>query len=71
MVTEHAPSPVEYLMLTWGEREGLDEFLARLNVAGSEGWDAVGIAPRAVSVPMPGMGADAVPEIVIILKRAV
>lgn len=39
------------------------------NVLGASGWEAVGLAPRSVAVPMAGMGAHAVPEMVVLLKR--
>lgn len=59
----------EYTLLTWGERDDAATFVARLNAAGADGWEAVGLAPRGVAVPMPGMGADAVPEMVVLMKR--
>lgn len=59
----------EYTLLTWGKRDDATTFVERLNDAGTNGWEAVGLAPRAVAVPMPGMGADAVPEMIVLMKR--
>jgi hypothetical protein len=59
----------EYQMLPWLPQDDGTGTVAVLNALGAEGWDAVGLAPRAVSVPMPGMGADAVPEMIVLLKR--
>lgn len=57
----------QYRTLTWASNEDEAAFVERLNAAGADGWQAVGLTTRSVSVPAPGMGADAIPEIVVLL----
>jgi hypothetical protein len=59
----------EYLIVPWPPSDDGHATLAQLNLLGADGWEAVGFAPRAASVPMPGMGADSVPEMIVLLKR--
>ena len=59
----------EYLVVAWPSSDDGTGTTNQLNVLGASGWEAVGLAPRAVSVPMAGMGAHAVPEMVVLLKR--
>ena len=59
----------EYLIVPWPPSDDGTGTLQQLDGLGADGWEAVGLAPRAVSVPMAGMGASAVPEIVVLLKR--
>jgi hypothetical protein len=59
----------EYQILPWRRNDDGTAALAQLNALGAEGWEAVGLAPRGVDVPMSGMGAEAVPEMVVLLKR--
>jgi hypothetical protein len=59
----------EYRSITWEPGGSLDALLSMLNQMGAEGWEVLGLAPRAVSVPMPGMGARAVPDMILLLKR--
>jgi hypothetical protein len=61
----------EYLILPWPSSDDGTSTTQQLNVLGTDGWEAVGLATRAVSVPMAGMGAVAVPEVVVLLKRRV
>ena len=59
----------EYRLLAWPSNQTGDDTVAQLNAHGVEGWEAVGVAPRTAPVPMAGMGAQAVPEMVLVLKR--
>jgi hypothetical protein len=59
----------EYRSITWEPSGALSALLTMLNQMGAEGWEVLGLAPRAVSVPAPGMGAQAVPEMIVLLKR--
>ena len=59
----------EYTMVVWAPSDDGQLTLSTLNMLGADGWEVVGMAPRAASVPMAGMGADSVPEIAILLKR--
>jgi hypothetical protein len=60
----------EYRTVTWDPKSDGDLLADALNVLGEEEWEAVGFAPRGAAVPMAGMGAKAVPEMVVLLKRA-
>ena len=59
----------EFSMVVWQPSSDGTEVLDHLNRMGAQGWSAVGLAPRAVVVPMPGMGGQAVPEVVVLLQR--
>lgn len=60
----------EYQLLTWSRRdEDGVEFIEAMNLAGSEGWQAVGMVPQGVSVPMPGMGSTAKADVAVLLTR--
>jgi hypothetical protein len=59
----------EYSIVAWSRSDNGAGTLAQLNALGAQGWEAVGLAPRATSVPASGMGADAVPEMIVLLKR--
>lgn len=59
----------EYLVLAWPSSDEGTGTTEQLNVLGADGWEAVGLAARGVSVPIAGMGARAVPEVVVLLKR--
>ncbi len=59
----------EYTTVTWPRGSAASAVVDTLNTLGADGWEAVGMVPRGASVPMPGMGANAVPEIVVLLKR--
>ncbi len=59
----------EYQMVVWEPSRTGDEVLATLNILGGDGWEVVGLAPRASDVPMAGMGAKVIPEVVVLLKR--
>ena len=60
----------EYTMVPWPPSDNGSGVLDLLNELGAEGWEAFGVAPRATpSLPMPGMGADLVPEMVVLMKR--
>lgn len=45
----------EYRLACWKSSEHPPAFEARLTGLGAEGWEAVGISPRSMNVPMPGM----------------
>jgi hypothetical protein len=62
-------STFEYTTVVWRPYDDGTATLDLLNELGSQGWEAVGMTPRATGSPMPGMGADVVPEIVVLLKR--
>lgn len=59
----------EYLVVSWAPSADGSQAGHELNLLGSKGWEAVGLAPRAAPVPMAGMGAHVVPEMVIVMKR--
>lgn len=59
----------EYRWAVWKPNDSGANVLAQLNAWGAEGWEAVGLSNRAVAVPAAGMGASAVPEIAVLLKR--
>ena len=59
----------EYQIVAWRANDDGTGTLALLNRLGADGWEAVGLTPRAAPVPMPGMGASVVPEVVVLLKR--
>lgn len=59
----------EYRLLAWPTNQSGPETEAQLNANGALGWEVVGVAPRSITVPMAGMGAQAVPEMVLVLKR--
>lgn len=59
----------EYTTVTWPPGTADTALVDTLNTLGADGWEAVGMVPRGESVPMPGMGANVVPEIVVLLKR--
>jgi len=59
----------EYRAVVWAIDDDGGQMLVRLNQVGAEGWEAVGVTARAMSVPMAGMGAKAVPEVIVLLKR--
>ena len=59
----------EYTIVSWAADAAGADAVGFLNELGAEGWEAVGVAPRSTPVPMAGMGASVVPEMVIILKR--
>ncbi|HVV38352.1 MAG TPA: hypothetical protein VHC63_17215 [Acidimicrobiales bacterium] len=61
----------DYFLLTWEPVESIERFNHRLSTLGAEGWEAVSMSPRRTSVPMAGMGADAIADIAVLLKRAV
>jgi hypothetical protein len=63
-------SRFEYTTVVWRPNDDGSAMLALLNELGSQGWEAVGMAPRATESPMPGMGASIVPEVVVLLKRS-
>lgn len=60
----------EFSMVVWAPSSAGPDVLDHLNEMGAHGWSVVGMAPRAAVVPVPGMGAQAVPEIVIVLQRS-
>lgn len=62
-------SGFEYTTVVWSPADDGTGAIALLNQLGAEGWEAVGLAPRAAAVPMAGMGAQTVPEVVVLLKR--
>lgn len=62
-------SAFEYTSVVWSPSDDGTELLTLLNQLGGDGWEALGLAPRAATVPMPGMGASTVPEVVVLLKR--
>ena len=51
----------EYRVIKWFSGHDEVALVTALDEAGRLGWEAMGLAPRGVSVPMPGMGAKAVP----------
>lgn len=59
----------EYRTVAWSKRDDGSALTTALNQLGRDGWEAVGMVSRSVTVPMPGMGAEAVPEIIVLLKR--
>lgn len=59
----------EYELLVWGTDRSGEHVRDTLNRLGADGWEVVSMAPRASEVPMPGMGATAISELVIVLKR--
>jgi hypothetical protein len=59
----------EFSMVVWAPSSGGTDVLDHLNEMGAHGWSVVGMAPRAAVVPMPGMGGQAVPEVVIVVQR--
>ena len=59
----------EYQMVAWRANDDGSGTLALLNRLGADGWEAVGLTPRAAPVPVPGMGGSVVPEVVVLLKR--
>ncbi|MEY2467345.1 MAG: hypothetical protein QOF21_43 [Actinomycetota bacterium] len=59
----------EYKIAAWRREDDGTATLQQLNALGADGWEAVGMTTRAVPVPMAGMGAVSVPEIVVLLKR--
>jgi len=59
----------EYTIVPWGPHDDGSQVIQHLNEIGAEGWEVVGMSPRSVSVPRAGMGANAVPEIMVLLKR--
>lgn len=61
----------EYMFAVWPAFDDGSASVNNLNALGAEGWEAVGIAPRAATVPMPGMGASSTPEMVILLKHRI
>ena len=61
----------EHMLVVWPPADDGTGTQELLNALGAEGWEAVGLAPRAAPAPMPGMGAAVVPEIVVLLKRRV
>ena len=60
-----------YTTVTWPPGADENALVTTLNQFGADGWEAIGLAPRGASVPMPGMGAKAVPDVIVILKREV
>jgi hypothetical protein len=60
----------EYTTVTWEPKHDAAALTDVLNALGAEGWEAVGMVPRGADVPMAGMGAKAVPQIVVLLKRS-
>jgi hypothetical protein len=61
----------EFAMVVWQPSSDGTDVLDHLNRMGAQGWSVVGLAPRAAVVPMPGMGGQAVPEVVVLLQRRV
>lgn len=61
----------EYRLIVWSSDDNGSNVSAMLNALGGDGWEAVGLTPRAAPVPMAGMGTMTVPEVVVLLKRAV
>ena len=59
----------EFQMVVWPPNEDGGATVRALNALGAEGWSAVGMAPRTSSVPVPGRGGSAIPEMVILLQR--
>lgn len=59
----------EFAMVVWGPSDDGSATLDHLNRMGAQGWSIAGMAPRSTVVPMPGMGGQAVPEVVIMLQR--
>ena len=69
MAEIEGPGAVEFTMVVWAPGDDGADTLEILNELGAEGWSAVGLAPRAAAVPMAGMGASMVPEVVVLLQR--
>lgn len=61
----------EYSIVAWPPSDDGTSTLHDLNALGAEGWEAIGLTTRAGSVPMPGMGAKSVPEVIVLLKRRI
>lgn len=58
-------------MVVWSPGDDGNATLEFLNQRGADGWSAVGLTPRAAPAPTAGMGAQVVPEVVILLQRPV
>ena len=71
MAAIEGPGAVEFTMVVWAPGDDGAGTLQMLNQLGADGWSAVGLAPRAAAVPMAGMGASMVPEVVVLLQRPV
>lgn len=59
----------EYRVLSWQASADGGQVADVLNEFGTEGWEAVGVAPRSAPAVMAGMGGVVVPEMVVLLKR--
>lgn len=59
----------EYELVTWAMNQSGQNLVAVLNSLGDEGWEVVGMAPRASTAPVPGFGVDPISEISILVKR--
>jgi len=59
----------EYKLLFWDPSDAGAEISKNLNVFGAQGWELVSFAPRGAQIPMSGMGAATIPEMVFAFKR--